>query len=187
MKKDPGFFISLFLFFMFFSFSGVCFADDIILPDFRLSAEKRLEKISENADKIVYQSVRNNHSFDNFFDSLIIEVYKRNPEKAMKPSYFGNTYLARKGFCDNKFEKYIIEDNNDKFFAVWCSQKSEYCEIIRVERGFDGLVNIKYVHNNLWHFQNNIGSFIEVVRKTTVIPFEFQKRLFVKNKNFVRL
>ena len=186
MKKDHGCFISLILFFV-FALGEVCSADDIIMPDFRLSADKRFEKVSGNADKVIYQTVRSNHSFDKFFDSLIVEIYKRKPETDMTPSYFGNTYLSRKGFCDNKFEKYIIEDNDDVFFAAWCSQKSQYCEIIKTEYGLDGLVNIKYVHNNLWHFQNNIGSFVEIVRRTHILPYEKTGAELTGNNYFVRL
>lgn len=187
MKKDLGFSVSLILFFISVFFSEICFADDIILPDFRLKADKRKEKTEIFSNKIKYQSVRNNQSFDKFFDSLIIEIYTDKPENTMKPSYFGNTYLAKKGFCDNKFEKYILEDNDNEFFAIWCSEKSERCEIIRVLNGFDGLVNIKYVHNNLWHFQNNIGFFVEIVRSTRVLPYETAKRNLTRNRNFVRL
>ena len=187
MKKDHGYFVSLILIVVFAFFGEVCFADDIIMPDFRLSADKRFEKVSENADKITYQAVRNNHSFKNFFDSLIVEIYGRKPEREMTPSYFGHTYLSRKGFCDDRFEKYIIEDNEDMFFAVWCSQNKGFCEIIKTERGADGLVNIRYVHNNLWHFQNNIGSFVEIVRRTRILPYEMTGAELTGNGYFVRL
>jgi len=185
MKKDRGFFISL-IFFIFL-FGEIVFADDIILPDFRFNIGKRFEKISENADKITYQNVRSNHSFDKFFDKLVIEIYKRNPEKSMSPSYFGKTYISRKLAGDFNAESYIIEDNENEFFGIFCSQRAEKCEIIRVIRGFDGLICIKYVHNNLWHFQNNIGSFIEVVRRTSVYPYESLLRAADGDDDFVRL
>lgn len=185
MKKDLGFFISLI--FVFFILGGNVYADDIILPDFRFRVHQRFEKISENADKIVFQMVRSNHSYEKYFDKLEIEIYKRNPERTMTPSYFGKTYIARNITGDTKAESYVIEDNDSEYFGVWCSQRAEKCEIIRVINGFDGLISIKYVHNNLWHFQNNIGSFVEVVRRTSFYPYEFLIRAVCNDDDFVRL
>jgi len=185
MKKDLGFFISLIL--LFFVFGKISFADDIILPDFRFNAHQRCEIISENADKITYQNIRNNHSLESFFDSLVVEFYKRNPEKTMTPSYYGNTYISRGLTGDFRGEKYIIKDDNDEFFGAYCSHLAQKCEIIKVSRGFDGLVVVKYVHNNLWHFQNNIGSFVEIVRRTSVYPYESFIRVVDGNNYFVRL
>jgi len=185
MKKDLGYFVSLI--FILFASGGNVLADDIVLPDFRFRVNQRLEKISENADKVVFQTVRNNHSFEKFFDKLEIEIYKKNPEKEMTPSYFGQTYIARNLTGDLNGEKYTVMDENDEYIGIWCSQRAQKCEIIRVINGFDGLISIKYVHNNLWHFQNNIGSFIEVVRRTSIYPYEFTIRAVCNDDDFVRL
>jgi len=185
MKKDLGFFISLI--FIFFIFGKISFADDIILPDFRLNENQRFEIISENADKITYQNIRSNHSLESFFDSLVVEIYKINPEKTMTPSYFGKTYISRNLTGDLQGQKYIIKDDDNEFFGAYCSPLAKKCEIIRVLRGFNGLINIKYVHNNLWHFQNNIGSFVEVVRRTSVYPYESFIRAVDGSNYYVRL
>jgi len=185
MKKDLGFFVSLI--FLFLLSGGVSQADDIILPDFRFNLDKRYEKISENADRVTFQTVRNNHSFDRYFDKLIVEIYKRNPEKSMTPSYFGEKFIAREILGDFRSEKYVIKDSDGEYFGVFCSHRAEKCEIIRVIRGCDGLINMRYVHNNLWHFQNNTGSFIEVVRRISVYPEEFLIKQIYGEGNFVRL
>lgn len=165
-------------------FHTKAFADNVILPDWNYFTYREKSIISENADLKKFEKVRNNYNFQNFFDKQEITRYKN--IKNISSKELGNAYLARTLANDTNSEKYIIKNNDNDYEAIFCSAKLERCEIIRYFQGFDGIIETKYVHNNIWHFQNNIGSFVEFQNRIKVFP-DFKIYELYKNKEILKI
>ena len=73
------------------------------------------------------------------------------------------------------------------FIACYCSADDKRCEIVGFYNGFDGLAEVRYTHNNLWHFQNNIGSFLSAQMQIRHLPYEFTINKLVNDKRLIRL
>lgn len=167
-KKDHTILIRIALLIVFL-WQNYAFADDFFLPDLGISRFKKISRITKDTNSVIYEQVRSEQSFDNFFDKQVIILHKS--WKDLSPKDAGEIYLKRTN--DNTSEKYIIENSDNNFEAVFCSKKLERCEIIRFYCGYEGLIEIKYVHNNIWHFQNNIGSFFEMQKAIHSYPVDF--------------
>lgn len=183
MKKDH---INLIKFLVIFILllQNSAYADNFLLPDWNYSSFPKKTTITEDADRIIFKQVRENQNFNNFFDEQIITIYKKSNE--ISPQEAGQSYLAVVLFCDKTCEKYILENSSKAFEAVFCSPKLQRCEIIRYYNGYKGLVEIKYIHNNIWHFQNNIGSFIEFQRRIYSHPVNLLYKS-ISDKTEIRL
>lgn len=182
MKKDLIVTISFFI--LIFCGNAV-FADDFIMPDWSYYAYREQANISENADIIKYEKIRLEHSFSEYFDKQTIIIHKK--QKNITPERAGEIYLLKALSGDKKAEKYIIKNNENDFIACYCSHNNKKCEIVRFYNGFDGLVEIIYTHNNLWHFQNNIGSFLSTQMRIEHLPYEFTFNKLTGNKRIIRL
>ncbi len=147
------------------------YADDFVMPDWSYYTFRENAKVTENADLIKYEKIRKEHSFDEFFDKQSIIIHKK--AKNISPREAGMKYLSKALFCDFAAEKYIIKNDENDFIAIYCSHNRRKCEIVRFYNGFDGLIEVRYTHNNLWHFQNNIGSFISAQMQIIHLPYEF--------------
>lgn len=182
MKNARILTISLFLA-LILTNSAKAFADDFIMPDWSFYKNREQTKIENSYEKSEYQKVRKEQNFDKFFDKQTIIIHKR---EKMSPKSAAERYLnlVQK---DKYFEKYILDDSENNFFAIYCSSSEKKCEILRYTNGFDGLVEIKYTHNNLWHFQNNIGSFLEVQNRIIHIPYEFTINKLTDKNRLIRL
>ena len=182
MKKDHILIISLIL--LFFT-SNAAFADDFALSDWGFYSYREKANITENADDITYEKVRREHDFGKYFDRQKIIIHKK--MKNISPKEACLAYISRKMLGDKKAEKYIIKDNDNDFIACYCSDDDKRCEIVRFYNGFDGLIEVRYTHNNLWHFQNNIGSFLSAQMKIRHLPYEFTINKLVNDKRLIRL
>lgn len=169
-KKDRTFLIKIVLL-VICLWQNIVFAEDFFLPDLGISRFQKVFKITKNTNSIVYEQVRRDQSFDNFFDKQVIIIHKN--LKDLSPKAAGNIYLQRMLQGDRTSEKYIIENSDNNFEAVFCSKKLKRCEIIRFYQGYNGLIATKYIHNNTWHFQNNIGSFVAIQRAIRFYPVDF--------------
>lgn len=183
MKKDLTVIISLFLLFV---LSGkTAFADDFIMPDWSYYTYREQANISENADEIKYEKIRREQSFDEYFDKQTIIIHKK--QKDITPQRAGEMYLLKAINGDKRAEKYIIKNEENDFIACYCSHDRKKSEIIRFCNGFDGLIEIRYTHNNLWHFQNNIGSFLSTQMRIVHLPYEFFFNKLTGSKRLIRL
>ncbi|MGN0005965.1 MAG: hypothetical protein ACI37Z_08340 [Candidatus Gastranaerophilaceae bacterium] len=160
------------------------FADNVLPPDWNYFSYREKSIIFENADIKKFEKIRCNYNFQNSFDKQEITRFKN--LKNISPKELANAYLARTLMNDNTCEKYIIKNNNDNFEAIFCSAKQEKCEIIRYFTSFDGIITTKYTHNNIWHFQNNIGSFVEFQNRIRVFP-DLKIYELYGNKEFVKI
>lgn len=169
-KKVHTILIRIILIFVFL-WQSAAFAEDFFLPDLGISRFKKVSRVYKNTNSVTYEQVRREQSFDKFFDKQVIILHKN--LKDLSPKEAGNIYLQRILRNDNIGEKYVIENDDNNFEAVFCSQKLARCEFIRFYTGYSGLIEIKYVHNNIWHFQNNIGSFVEIQKAIRSYPVDF--------------
>lgn len=167
MKKDHIILVKIFLLLLFFT-PQQAFAEIFLFPDWNYYKYRNLYETFENNNIKTFGYIRNKYTFDNFFDEQKIFIYKKSEK--ISPNEIGKAYLARTLIGDKKAEKYIIKDTENDFIAIFCSQNLKRCEIVRFLNGFDGHVEIKYIHNNIWHFQNNIGSFVEVQNRIKIYP-----------------
>lgn len=169
-KKDRTILIRIILTFVFL-WQSAAFAEDFFLADLGISRFKKTSRIIKNTNSVMFEQVRSEQSFDEFFDKQVIILHKN--LKDLYPKEVGYIYLQRTLPDDNTSEKYIIENSDNNFEAVFCSQKLARCEFVRFYTGYNGIIEIKYVHNNLWHFQNNIGSFVEIQKAIRSYPIDF--------------
>lgn len=160
-------------------------SEDFLLPDWNAKQYREFVKYSYNIKSASFQKIRNSYNFSNFFDTQIIKVHK--DLKDISPKEYGKKYLSSVLFNDNKAEKYILRDNEEDFMAVFCSQTLKKCEIVRYTYGFNGLIETKYINNNLWHFQNNIGSYIEFQNRIYIYPYDSIIRKVIDDKFLIRL
>lgn len=182
MRKDLIFTIKIL-----FSVLLICktaFADDFIMPDWSYYSYREKAYVSENADEIKYVKIRHEQDFDKFFDRQTIKIHKK---IHMSPKEEGMKYLSRAMFCDVRAEKYVVKDDDNDFIAIYCSHDKRKCEIVRFYKGFDGLVELRYTHNNLWHFQNNVGSFLATQMRIMHVPYEFTINKLTEEKRIIRL
>ncbi|MBQ2643995.1 hypothetical protein IJG14_00300 [bacterium] len=182
MKKDLIFLVKIFL--CIFLLTNTGFADDFIMPDWGYYCFREKMNITENYEDIKYEKVRTEQNFDKFFDKQTIIIHKNH--KIYSPSQAGMDYLTKSICNGEKAEKYILKNDSNDFIACYCSHNKKLCEIIRFYSGFDGLIEVRYTHNNLWHFQNNIGSFISCQMRIQHIPYEFYINKLT-DKNIIRL
>jgi len=182
MKKDLIFTIKIFL--CLILICGKACADDFIMPDWSYYTYRENAKVTENADEIKYEKIRKEHDFDEFFDRQTIIIHKHTN---LTPQEAGRQYLARTMFCSSRAEKYVLRDDVNDFLAIYCSHNRKICEIIRFYNGFDGLIEVRYTHNNLWHFQNNIGSFLSTQMRIKHKPYEFIMNELAHKKEIIRL
>ena len=96
-------------------------------------------------------------------------------------------YFAQTLIGDNTNEKYILDNDKDNFRGIFCSKNLQRCEIIRYYNGYEGLIEIKYIHNNIWHFQNNIGSYLEFQRRIFSYPFYMMHRELINKETEIRI
>lgn len=169
-KKDRSISISIF-FLIIFLWQNSVFAEDFFLPDLGIERFKKASKITKNTNSVKYEQIRNEQSFDKFFDKQVIILHKKLND--LSPKEAGNIYLKRVLQGDITSETYVIANYNNNFEAIFCSKKLERCEIIRFYQGYNGLIETKYIHNNIWHFQNNIGSFVAIQRAIRFYPADF--------------
>lgn len=184
MKKDLFNLVKIFPVLCLMLFPAKAFADNILPPDWNSFPHREKSIFFENADLKKFEKIRNNYDFQNFFDKQEITRYKN--LKNISPKELGNAYLARTLMNDNQGEKYIIKNNDDDFEAIFCSAKLERCEIVRYFQGFDGIIKTKYTHKNIWHFQNNIGSFVEFQNRIRVFP-DLKLYELYGNREFVKI
>lgn len=185
MKKDHIVTVAIKILFCLIFLTNTVIADDFVMPDWSYYSYREKAKIIENAATIKYEKIRTEQDFHNFFDKQTITIYKNT--KNILPTFAGKTFLINAKKNTEKFEQYIIKDDSNDFIASYCSQEKMKCEIIRFYQGFDGLVEVKYTHNNLWHFQNNIGSFISAQMMIQHLPYEFMFNKLVNDKRMIRL
>lgn len=167
MKKDHTILTKIFIIFALILPKSVE-AETFSLPDWNFYNFRENYKITKSADEVKYEKIRNNYNFDNYFDKQTIILHKKT--KNLTPQNLGKSYLARTLMGDKTCETYILRDEKDCFYCIYCSQKLQKCEILKFIIGFDGIIEIRYTHNNLWHFQNNIGSFLETQNRVNVFP-----------------
>lgn len=184
MRKDLFKFAKILAVICLMLFPIKAFADNILLPDWNFFPQREKSRVFENADLKKFKKIRSNYNFYNCFDKQEIIRYKN--LKSISPKELGNTYLARNLMNDKQSEKYIIQNNDNDFEAIFCSAKLERCEIIRYFQGFDGIIATKYTHNNIWHFQNNIGSFVEFQNRIKVFP-DLKIYELYGNREFVKI
>lgn len=184
MRKDLFKFAKILAVICLMLFPIKAFADNILLPDWNFFPQREKSRVFENADIKKFEKIRCNYNFQNSFDKQEITRFKN--LKNISPKELANAYLARTLMNDNTCEKYIIKNNNDDFEAIFCSAKQEKCEIIRYFTSFDGIITTKYTHNNIWHFQNNIGSFVEFQNRIRVFP-DLKIYELYGNKEFVKI
>ena len=177
MKKDLIRLINIF--FLFIIISPNVKADDFLLPDWNFYSYREKIYTYENSEFNRYEKIRKEFNFDIFFDKQTITIYKK---EKLTPQEFGNKIFSNILIKDKNAEKYILSNDKICFFGAYCSPLFQKCEIIKIYNGFDGLIEIRYTHNNLWHFQNNMGSFIEFQNRIEHSPYEFTfKKLTNKN------
>lgn len=150
-------------------------AEVFLLPDLNFYNYRENSKITKTADETKYEKIRNNYNFSNFFDKQTIILHKNTQN--LTPRNLGKAYFTRTLAGDNRQETYILENKPDYFLGIYCSQKLQKCEIARFSYGFDGIIETRYTHNNLWHFQNNIGSFLETQNRIKILPDFISKRI----------
>jgi hypothetical protein len=186
MKKDHIILIKsiyIFLFLILIQLQAV--ADDFLLPNFNFYRCREFEQISKNAEQITFERIRNKYDFENYFDKQSIVIYKQ--RKDFSPKNAGDSYFARTLEGDKTAEKYILQDEENFFQGLYCSQKLAQCEIVKYVNGYEGLIEIKYTHNNIWHFQNNIGSFLEIQNRIKFYPSTFLLHYVTNEKYLIRL
>lgn len=183
MKKDRTILIKILFALMIFLPQKVA-AEVFLLPDWNFYNYRENAKITKNADETKYEKIRNNYKFCNYFDKQTIILHKK--EQNLSPQEVGRAYFARTLLGDTTFEKYILKDEPNNFLGIYCSKKLQRCEIERVSLGFDGIVESRYTHNNLWHFQNNIGSFLETQTRVMILP-NFNCKNYIHRKYLLRL
>lgn len=167
MNKDRTILIK-FLFAIMFVLPQKAMAETFLLPDFNFYNYRETSKFTKTFDETKYEKIRNNYNFDNFFDKQTIVLHKST--KNLTPQNIGQSYFARTLAGQNNSETYILKDEPNYFFGIYCSQSLQKCEIVRFSYGFDGIIETRYTHNNLWHFQNNIGSFLETQNRIKILP-----------------
>lgn len=183
MKKDRTILIKI-LFAIMLLLPQKAVAEVFLLSDWNFYNFRENYKITKNADETKFEKIRNNYNFGNFFDKQTIILHKKN--KNLTPQIEGRTYFARTLLGDGTCEKYILEDKTNEFLGIYCSKKLQKCEIARFSLGFDGITETRYTHNNLWHFQNNIGSFLETQMRIRVLP-NFIFKNYIHRKYLLRL
>ena len=183
MKKDRTILIKILFALMIFLPQKVS-AEVFLLPDWNFYNYRETAKITKNADEVKYEKIRHNYKFCNYFDKQTIIFHKNS--KNLIPQNIRNAYFARTLLGDNTFEKYILKKEPNNFLGIYCSKKLQKCEIERVSNGYDGIVELRYTHNNLWHFQNNIGSFLETQMRIRVLP-NFPFKNYIHRKYLLRL
>ena len=182
MKKDLTNFLKII--FTVFLCQNIAFGETFILPDWNNRPFDTKSKTLKTYNLKTFEQVRDNQQLNKFFDKQIIKVY---PNKKTSPQEAGKEYLSKTLSGDKSSETYILKNEKNSFKAVFCSNNLQRCEIIRFYNGFNGLIEIKYVHNNLWHFQNHIGSFIEFQNRIISFPsYKMTDKLY-KNEAMVRL
>lgn len=172
-----------FLILIVFSIAKPAFATDVLLPDWNFYKNRVNTRIVKNTDSVVFERVRSNQTFDKFFDKQVITIFKN--RKSESPKITGEKYFSKIALSDTKYTQWLFKNSDEEFFGAFCSPKLERCEIVRYLPSEDGLVELKYIHNNLWHFQNNIGSFIEVQNRIVVYPTNSYLRKL--DKSVIRL
>ncbi len=182
MKKDRIILINV-LTLIVFSIAQSAFAVDVLLPDWNFYKNRDNSRIINDTNSVVFERVRGNQTFDKFFDKQVITVFKGKNDEL--PKNVGNAYLNKIAADDKKTTVWILKNSDNDFEGIFCSPKLERCEIVRYVNTSDGLVEVKYIHNNLWHFQNNIGSFIEAQNRVIVYPTNSYLREL--NKSVIRL
>lgn len=183
MKKDLTILIKI-LFALIIFLPQKAVAEIFLMPDWNFYNYRENTKITKNANETKYEKIRNNYKFCNYFDKQTIILHKKIPN--VTPQNVGRTYFARTLLGDTTFENYILRDEPNYFLGIYCSKKLQRCEIERVSMGFDGIVESRYTHNNLWHFQNNIGSFLETQTRIKILP-NFIFKNYIHRKYILRL
>lgn len=178
MKKDPTIIIK-FLFMLMIFFPQKAEAEIFLMPDWNFYNYRENSTITKNADEIKYEKIRNNYHFCNYFDKQTIILHKKH--QIDTPQSIGRNYFVRTLLGDNTLEKYILEDKPNYFLGIYCSKKLQRCEIEKVFCGFDGTIELRYTHNNLWHFQNNVGAFLETQMRIKILSnFIFTNSIHAK-------
>lgn len=183
MKKDHTILIKI-LFALMIFLPQKAAAEVILLPDWNFYNYRESAKITKNADETKYVKIRNNYKFCKFFDQQTVILHKNT--KNLTPQDLGNAYFARTLLGDETSEKYILENEPQYFLGIYCSQRLQKCEIARFSAGYDGIIETRYTHNNLWHFQNNIGSFLETQMRIRILP-DFAFKNYIYQKYLLRL
>ncbi len=183
MRKDRTILTKIFIIFALF-LSETVEAETLSLPDWNFYNFRENSKITQNADEVKYEKIRNNHDFNNYFDMQTIVLHKKT--KNITPQEVGKAYLARTLMGDKTCETYILQDEKNCFYCIYCSQKLQKSEILKFIIGFDGIIEIRYTHNNLWHFQNNIGSFLETQNRVKILPNLIFKN-YIQKKYLLRI
>ena len=183
MKKDRTILIKI-LFLIMMLFPQNVMAEVLLLPDWNFYNYRENFKITKNADETKFEKIRCRYNFGNFFDKQTIILHKNYGN--ITPKIAGNAYFARVLLGDKTCEKYILKNETDYFLGIYCSQKLQKCEIAKFSLGFDGIIETRYTHNNLWHFQNNIGSFLETQTRVKILP-DFAFKNYIHRRYLLEL
>lgn len=169
MKKMFGKLYKSFLYLIIFFIcaQGICCAYETVLIDFPNNGWHKVF-YQQKEQEIIGQYVPSGQDKDDYSETVILHSYKWAQQKRLKPLDMLEYHLqqARLRYKDMKMA--FLKNDNVDTMAVWCSESSSQCEIIRAAQGYEGLITMHYVNRDPKQFQEVYSEWFDIMKNIKI-------------------
>ncbi len=166
-----------------FMFQCVCFAYETVLVSFPNDNWYRAFYENRTTESIV-QYFPSGQAKDDFKESVVFHSYKWAFSKRDLVAKQVLAYLLSQSTMHYRDVSltYLRNETNDAM-AVWCSASASQCEIVRVSRGYEGIIAMHYINNNPQYFQSVSPTWINII-KNIRIYYSYYRWDTIMNKRY---
>ncbi len=183
MKKIFGkLFSNIVLIFIFtLCFQKMAFGYEAILIDFPSGGWHKVFHEDRVKESII-QFVPANQTKNSYLETVIFHSYKWEYNSNLTPESVLKYQLSHTALKYRDIELSYIKDDPTDTMAIWCSKSASQCEIIRVSRGYEGIVTMHYINNNPQYFQSICSNWVNIIKKVRIY-YSYYRWDIIMNKS----
>lgn len=122
----------------------------------------------QRANETIVEYLPNGQTRNKYTETVVFHSYKWAYNRNMTPQSMMADYLSQSALRYRDLELSSTKNDGDEPTSIWCSAMAGQCEIVRMAKGFEGIIAMHYVNKNPQYFQKVFPTWANVLKNTRV-------------------